>query len=391
MIAAQEAKITAYWHRSIFLLFVFLGAGFTSISTRMPLVKSSLGVTATQLGLILLSQGLGALVGLNLTGRLIIKTGTRIWIRVGYPALGINVALGALFLGLHLNLLYICNAVLGGFIMGVTDVALNVDGTAIEARTGKTAMPRLHAGYSLGTLIGAAWGSVCAALQVNLFCMALPLCMVQIALPFVLQRFLPRATGKATAEAKASSKDRGWFRPSLALLGIGILCMTVAEGAAYDWLTLGIRGGYHAPAASAGLVFSVFFVGMVVTRFFGGLVADRVGKGNALKLMAAIGVVGVVLVAVGSPNIWLAGLGGFMWGIGVALGFPLFLSAAGGGEHSAKQVGFVASWGYGAFLSGPPLLGFVADHVGMLNMFFGISGFLVLALLVSGAAGSRKS
>jgi MFS family permease len=392
------------------LLFVFLGMSFSSLSVRMPLVKHNLGVSATQLGLILLAQGLGALVGLNLIGRLIARFGTRTWVRIGYPAYGIAVLVGAFFVTTHQTIAYAVVAVIAGFAMGFADVSINVDGTALEEQTGRTLMPRLHAGFSIGTLIGAGWGTIGAALNWNLLWMVLPLCILQMAIPFVVQKHLPAGTGlvskdggQAVVEGErmdvgSGRRERGWFTPVLIFFGIGILCMTVAEGAAIDWLTLGVKSGYAVSAPVAGLVFSAFTVGMVITRYFGGNIADRIGKGNALKLVAAIGVVGVVLLAVtprffgvSGINIWLAVAGAFMWGVGVALGFPLFLSAAGGGEHSARRVGFVATWGYGAFLCGPPLLGFVADRVGLLNMFFVIGAFLLFALLVSGAAGRSRS
>lgn len=377
------------WHRTNILLFVFLGASFTTLTTRMPLVKQSLAVTATQLGLILLAQGLGSLVGLNLVGHLISRFGTKFWIRVAYPLLGLFVLAGAFLIESHQTIAYLCVAICSGFLMGVADVAINVDGTALEAETGRTLMPRMHAGYSLGTLIGAGWGSLAAALNWSLFWMAAPLCAVQFAIPFIMKRHLPEGVGLAAngSSHPDAPKPTHWFSAVLVFLGLGILCMTVAEGAANDWLTLGVKAGFGVTDASAGIVFAIFFTGMVIVRFFGGNLADRIGKGRALQVVAAAGVIGVLMIAIPSGNLFFGWMGAFLWGAGVALGFPLFLSAAGEGENSAKRVSFVAAWGYGAFLTGPPLLGFVADQIGLQKMFFVIGGFLFLALLVSGAAG----
>ena len=53
-------------------------------------------------------------------------------------------------------------------------------------------------------------------------------------------------------------------------------------------------------------------------------------------------------------------------GAGAALGFPMGMSAAADDPvWSAPRVGVVASIGYVAFLAGPPLVGFVADGVGV--------------------------
>ena len=42
--------------------------------------------------------------------------------------------------------------------IGVWDVAMNVEGAEVERRLGRTIMPRFHAGFSLGTVLGAAVG-----------------------------------------------------------------------------------------------------------------------------------------------------------------------------------------------------------------------------------------
>ena len=45
-----------------------------------------------------------------------------------------------------------------GYGSGICDVAMNVEGAAVERRLGRTVMPRFHAGWSLGTVAGAALG-----------------------------------------------------------------------------------------------------------------------------------------------------------------------------------------------------------------------------------------
>jgi MFS family permease len=154
-------------------------------------------------------------------------------------------------------------------------------------------------------------------------------------------------------------------------------------------MALGFKEGYGATEAQAGIGFSLFFAGMVLVRYFGGNIADRIGKGRALQLLAGIGVVGILLVILSSPNVVLGWVGAALWGAGVALGFPLFLSAAGEGENSARRVSFVASWGYAAFLAGPPLLGLLADTVGMLNMYYVMAALMVMALFAARAVRNK--
>ena len=52
-----------------------------------------------------------------------------------------------------------------GFGNGTWDVAMNVEGAAVEQRLGRSIMPRFHAGFSVGTVAGALLGAAMVALR----------------------------------------------------------------------------------------------------------------------------------------------------------------------------------------------------------------------------------
>jgi cyanate permease len=57
-----------------------------------------------------------------------------------------------------------------------------------------------------------------------------------------------------------------------------------------------------------------------------------------------------------------------LWGVGTALGFPVGISAAADDpDAAAGRVGVVSSIGYWAFLAGPPLIGYLGNHHGVLH------------------------
>ena len=57
-----------------------------------------------------------------------------------------------------------------------------------------------------------------------------------------------------------------------------------------------------------------------------------------------------------------------LMGLGTSLGFPTGISAAADDPRYAPgRVSTAASIGYLAFLAGPPAIGFLADHVGVLR------------------------
>ena len=128
----------------------------------------------------------------------------------------------------------------------------------------------------------------------------------------------------------------------------------------------------------AGQNMNRFVVAMTVGRVVGGPVVDRIGRVAAIRITAGMGAVGLVLFILGGP-MWLVVIGTVLWGFGVSLGFPLGMSAAAdGAANPAARVSAVAIIGYLAFLAGPPLIGFLGQHFGILNALF-----LVLALLVA--------
>jgi fucose permease len=181
-------------------------------------------------------------------------------------------------------------------------------------------------------------------------------------------------------------------------LAIGLLAlgMAFAEGAANDWLALGLVDGYRVQHAVAALGLGLFVTAMTVARMVGPWTLSRAGRVVALRsgaVLVAIGVTAVVLGSalrgpVGLPAaLVVAALGSLAWGAGAALGFPVAMSAAADDPRfAAARVSVVSTVGYTAFLAGPPLLGLLGDHVGVLRALLGVGAAVLLSLATAGAA-----
>jgi MFS family permease len=129
--------------------------------------------------------------------------------------------------------------------------------------------------------------------------------------------------------------------------------------------------------------FAVFVVAMTTGRMVGPVLLDRYGRVPVLRASALLALAGLVLLLLGSPA--LAAVGVLAWGLGASLGFPVGVSAgADDPARAAARVSVVSTLGYSAFLAGPPLLGFVGDHVGTLQSLWVVVAVLApTALLVS--------
>jgi fucose permease len=166
----------------------------------------------------------------------------------------------------------------------------------------------------------------------------------------------------------------------LLLVGVVTLCATTLEGAAADWLALFLTDERAATASLAAAGYAVFAVAMAAGRFSGTAVAERLGRDGAVRAGGLVSLAGVLLTVLG-PGLAGAYAGAALWALGVCLVFPAAVSA--GGEtpdRPADAIAAVTTIGYGGFLVGPPLIGLLADQVGLGR------ALLVLCLLAGGIA-----
>jgi MFS family permease len=121
---------------------------------------------------------------------------------------------------------------------------------------------------------------------------------------------------------------------------------------------------------------------MTAARWFGPPLLDRYGRVPVLRGCAALAAAGLLLY-VFAPNVPLALIGALLWGAGTSLGFPTGMSAAADDPaRAAARVSVVASIGYCAFLGGPPLIGFLGEHVTVLRALLAVGALLAVAAVV---------
>jgi MFS family permease len=165
-----------------------------------------------------------------------------------------------------------------------------------------------------------------------------------------------------------------------------VLGFAFTEGSANDWMAVAMVDGYGTSEAVGALGFGVFVTAMTVARFAGVALLERFGRVVTLRATAAVGLVGLLMVLLGG-SVPVAMAGALLWGMGAALGFPVGMSAAADDESRAPvRVSVVSAIGYTAFLAGPPLIGLLAENVGILRALFVVVAALALGLVAAGAA-----
>lgn len=376
--------------RAVAVAFVANGFAMASWLGRLPELREALQLTPGAVGLLLLCLSVGAIASLSGSGPLVARFGTTTTVRLG--TLLVTAGVLAMAAGLVGGSVPVVGAALFTYGIGTSswDVAMNVEAADVERRLGRSVMPRFHAGWSIGTVIGAGLGALAAT-----FGPSLPVQLVVTAV-LVLGAVLPAAgrfpAHDPTPASRASgSLRRAWTEPRTLAIGAVVFAFALCEGIANDWLALALVDGHAAAPAVGTAGFTVFVTSMTLGRLFGGTVTDRVGRVLVLQVTALAVIAGVVAVVL-SPNLTGALAGAVLWGLGASLGFPAGMTAAGDDEeHSALRVSVVASVGYTAFLAGPPLVGTIADQVGVRDALWVAAGAAVLGLLASPAVARRPS
>ena len=381
------------------LVFAVNGLLLAAWVARLPATRDRLGASAAELGLVLLAPGFGSLLSMPFSGRWCRRFGSRLV--VAATTVAASVALVALAVVPSLVALGAALFVWGSF-YGSWDVAMNVHGSAVEQRAGREWMPRYHACWSVGGIVGAGFGALAAQLGGPLvlhFAAVAVACtvLVMVALrSFIEDRVAedqagrdrvpegaPQPTGPVPGPQPHPQPRRRRGRVltgRLLLVGVVTICATTLEGAAADWLALFLTDERGATASLAASGYAVFAVAMAGGRFSGTVVAERLGRDGAVRVGGLVSFVGVLLTVLG-PGLASAYVGAALWALGVCLVFPAAVSAGGEApERPADAIAAVTTIGYGGFLLGPPLIGLLAERVGLGR------ALLVLLLLAAGIA-----
>jgi fucose permease len=383
--------ITALTPRpAVGVVFFLNGLLFASWISRIPEVRDTLGLDNGQLGILLLAIAVGSVLAMPTTGAAIERLGTVAVIRLG----GATCALGMVLVSSALAAEVVWPAAVGLFLYGVGtgvwDVSMNVEGAAVERHLARNIMPRFHAGFSLGTVVGSGLGAVAVAVGVPTLGHLPPLALIAFVLLVLCSRaFLPDEPIDHHDEPKPSAWQ-AWREPQTLLIGLMVLALALTEGTANDWLALALVDGYDVEHWVGVSGFAIFVSAMTVGRLYGTVLLDRFGRVPVLWATMVAAAAGVLLIVFGErPVIVVVGI--VLWGLGASLGFPVGMSAAADDpRRAAARVSVVSTIGYGAFLAGPPLLGFVADHMGTLKALLVVAIVLIPSALVVPSAREPK-
>jgi MFS family permease len=146
------------------------------------------------------------------------------------------------------------------------------------------------------------------------------------------------------------------------LLGVLAACASYGEGSISDWGALRLHG-LGAGAGLAAIGYAAFALAEAGGRLAGTWLLTRFGQ-RAVLVSGGLATCAGMLCAGLAQSIPVVVAGFALAGLGVANAFPAAMSRVGvlAGPHG---VAIASTLGYGGFLLGPPVIGFLAAAVGL--------------------------
>jgi MFS family permease len=360
-----------------FFLYAFSIGGFFP---RLAELQRSMGVAEGALGIGLIGAACGTLISLTFAGRLIERVGHRTVLLALTPALSVCYALSAHASGTLSLFLCLLPA---GLCIGGLELVVNLEADRVEHQGGRRIMNRSHAFWSFGFFGAGLVGALAARVGLS------PQWHLAAVVPLSIVLTLLLLGGFEAAPHRSGTNDEPahhFARPTLAIGALVLFSFSglVLEGSGIDWSAIYMRDVFGATPFIGGIAVATGAFAQGATRY----IADRFVERHsplviARTLLAVLGL-GTLMVTL-APASALALLGFALMGVGTSVMFPLAMSAAAQrtDRPAATNVAALAQISFVSFLLGPPLLGFVAEHLGI-RWTFGLGLPLVLmSLLVS--------
>jgi MFS family permease len=276
-----------------------------------------------------------------------------------------------------------------GLAIGCIEMMVNTEADRTEHAVGFRIMNRAHAFWSIGFFAAGLFGAWMAQLgispQLHLG-LVIPISLVGVVLLLGGYQPSPHRAGGSTEAAPR------FAAPTTAILVLVAvtLCSMLMEGASMDWSAIYMHSVFAAGPFLSGVAVAAFAFSQATMRFFADGFVERHSPMGVARVLLGI-LLAAVLVVFFSPWPILSLVGFAGMGVGTSAIFPLAMSAAAQrtDRPAVINVAALAQTSFVVFLLGPPLLGGIAQSLG-LRWSFGIGlPLIVLSFAMAGSLGRR--
>jgi MFS family permease len=376
--AKRSYLVRIRWAVSAF--YFAMGLCFATWASRIPDIKMALDLSAADLGTILFALPLGQLAMMPFSGKLVTRFGSHrlaVFSLVLYVFSLSNIGLATTSWQLALGLF------LFGLFGNMNNIAINTQGVYTEKLFKKAIMASFHGVWSFAGFTGALIGLGMLSLGLSTYYHFLGVGFIVILVILLNYKFLI----KAKEAPKTVEKKKLFTKPDISLIWFGVIgfgCMA-SEGIMFDWSGIYFKDVVKAPGPLVILGYTSFLVMMASGRFLGDGLIERFGRKKVIQTSGLFISTGL-FTAVFFPYLIVATIGFMLVGLGVSTIVPTLYSMAGKNTtvSPGEALTIVSSVSFLGFLMGPPVIGYIAELLGLRFSFafIGLFGILI-ALMVS--------
>ena len=372
-------------------LFFLTGLALAMWVVNIPAVQEATGVSHALLGGLLLLLGLGSVIGMQVTGPLVDKIGSRRSAVIGAVLLAIGVNLPGLAqnawgVGAALFVLGLGN--------GVMDIAMNDQAVVVERKWGKPIMSSFHAFFSVGGAVGSVAGAATQALGLSIhwslgFGAVVVITLSLYGIPKLVQD--DPAPTPEDAAAPAVAVDARAIRGRIIALALLAFLLMLAEGTANDWSALQAVEDLRVPEAAGSIAYGTFAVAMTIGRFAADPISHKLGAVRVVRYGSAVAAAGMAIIVL-SPSYPLTLAGWVVFGLGLSGIVPQIFTAAGnlGVKNQGVVISRVVGAGYVGLLAGPAIIGWLSHLTGLTHALILPLIFCMIGVILATQVAQRK-
>jgi hypothetical protein len=277
---------------------------------------------------------------------------------------------------------------------GLIDVFVNAVGQEVEARSQRSVLQWVHAAYGAGGVIGSLSCAVALTNGVSYQTAVIAATAFQVAMGFVCW-FSSELRGSTRRPSGGFSLGIFATSPSLILPGVIVLFAFFVEGSMDVWSVIFLRETLGSSILGGALGFGAFALSITLGRTVAAGFFFQLGYARTV-LIAGLGSLFFAAIAVAAPNPLLASAAFLGLGFTLSPAAPAAFGMAGRARDQAGlAVGAITTVGYTGFVIGPPIMGWLADNVGlraaMSAMLVATIGMAVGGLVLGRSSRSRSS
>ncbi|NLX72777.1 MAG: MFS transporter [Bacteroidales bacterium] len=342
----------------------------------IPHLAAKLQISEGQIGTALFFSSVGSFVMIPLANRLIDILGVGRQAFVGF----ILYAFSLYGIMLAPSYLWLIAALFCyGMMSSIFSIAVNSLIAEIEKRAGKYIMTGSHGFWSIGGIIGASVGGYIAGKFGMPLLHVTVLLLIILPIHFWLRKEYVHIKGEAREEGEKRTTP---WRPLMAVAVIGMIMMA-SEGAIADWSGLYLKKVVMIKPQYLGMGYAFFAVGMTIGRFNGDGLSLRFGSWKLLLIAIGVSLAGLLLVL---TTHFIAAFAGF---VVIGLGFSVIvpeiyrLVSNMPGVRASDGISLIAASSNVGFLTGPVVLGFVAEIYSLFVSFIVLTAFVSIAFIIA--------